>query len=89
MISYLNQSQLAEIEADVRQVLSGLTRVAKGIGALRTHGGDVHGRERGFHRIDARIARITIKAAGSLALFFIETWELQQLRACRCGKEAA
>jgi len=29
----------AEIEADLRQVLSGLTSVAKGIGALRTHGG--------------------------------------------------
>ena len=32
-----------EIEADVRQVLGGLTSVAKGIGALRTHAGDAHG----------------------------------------------
>jgi hypothetical protein len=79
----------AEIEADVRQVLGGLTSVAKGIGALRTHGGDAHGRERGFRRIDARIARMAINAAGSLTLFFIETWEKQQQRALPLRAEAA
>ena len=78
-----------EIEADVRQVLGGLTSVAKGIGALRTHGGDAHGRERGFRRIDARIARMAINAAGSLALFFIETWEQQQHRVLPLRVEAA
>jgi hypothetical protein len=78
-----------EIEADVRQVLGGLTSVAKGIGALRTHGGDAHGRERGFRRIDARIARMAINAAGSLALFFIETWEQQQGRVLPLRVEAA
>ena len=71
----------AEVEADVRQILSGLTSVAKGIGALRTHGGDAHGREKGFRRIDPRIARLAINAASSLALFLIETWERQEKRA--------
>ncbi|WP_442579331.1 abortive infection family protein [Mesorhizobium sp. ASY16-5R] len=71
----------AEVEQDVRQVLGGLTSVAKGIGALRTHAGDAHGRERGFKRIDARIARLAITSASSLALFLIETWEQQQHRA--------
>jgi hypothetical protein len=70
-----------EIEQDVRQVLGGLTSVAKGVGALRTHGGDAHGRERGFRRIDARIARLAITAASSVALFLIETWDQQQHRA--------
>ncbi|WP_237914861.1 abortive infection family protein [Acetobacter senegalensis] len=70
----------SEIEADIRQTLSGLTSVAKGIGALRTHGGDAHGREKGFRRIDARIARLAINAASSLALFLIETWERQEHR---------
>ncbi len=70
-----------EIEADVRQVLGGLTSVAKGIGALRTHGGDAHGREKGFRRLDARIARLSVNAAGSLALFLIGTWEQRQHRA--------
>jgi len=79
----------AAIEADIRQVLSGLTSVAKGIGALRTHGGDAHGRERGFRRIDPRIARLAINAASSLALFLIETWERQQQRALPQHVEAA
>lgn len=77
----------AEIEQDVRQVLGGLTSVAKGIGALRTHAGDAHGRERGFKRIDARIARLAITAASSLALFLIETWEQQQHRALPLREE--
>ena len=70
-----------EIEQDVRQILGGLTSISKGVGALRTHGGDAHGRERGFKRIDARIARVCLNTASSLALFLIETWEQQQHRA--------
>lgn len=69
-----------EVEADVRQVLSGLTSVAKGVGALRTHAGDAHGRERGRKRIDARIARLALHAASALALFLIETWERKEQR---------
>ncbi|MFW8587398.1 abortive infection family protein [Rhizobium beringeri] len=64
----------------MRQVLGGLTSVAKGIGALRTHGGDAHGREKGFRRIDSRIARLALNSASSIALFLIETWESKQLR---------
>ncbi len=71
----------SEVEADIRQTLSGLTSVAKGIGALRTHGGDAHGREKGFRRIDARIARLALNAASSLALFLIESWERKEHRA--------
>jgi hypothetical protein len=70
----------AEIEQDVRQVLGGLTSVTKGIGALRTHGGDAHGREKGFRRIDARIARLALNSASSIALFLIETWESKEHR---------
>jgi hypothetical protein len=78
-----------EIEADVRQILGGLTSVAKGIGALRTHGGDAHGREKGYRRIDARIARLSISAAGCLAMFLIETWEQTHHRALRLQQEVA
>lgn len=70
-----------EIEHDVRQILGGLTSVAKGVGALRTHGGDAHGREKGFRRIDARIALLALNSASSIALFLIETWERQERRA--------
>ena len=70
-----------EIAADVRQVLQGLATAAAGIGALRTHGGDAHGRERGRTRVDSRIARLAIHAASTLALFLVETWERTQRRA--------
>lgn len=71
----------SEIEQDVRQILGGLTSVAKGVGALRTHGGDAHGREKGFRRIDSRIARLALNSASSIALFLIETWERKEQRA--------
>lgn len=64
-----------EIAEDVRKVLSGLITSIEGIGALRTHGGDAHGRERGFRRVDARIARLAIHSASTAALFIIETWQ--------------
>lgn len=63
------------IAGDVRQILSGLATVIGGVGALRTHGGDAHGREKGYARIDARIARLSIHAASTAALFLIETWQ--------------
>jgi len=63
------------IADDVRKVLSGLHTVIQGIGALRTHGGDAHGRERGFVRIDERIANLAIHAASTVSLFLIETWQ--------------
>lgn len=63
------------IADDVRKILSGLATVVEGIGALRTHGGDAHGRERGYARLDRRIANLAIHAASTVALFLIETWQ--------------
>ena len=62
------------IRRDVLTVLSGLQSAIQGIGALRTHAGDAHGRERGFSRIDSRIAVLGINSANTLALFLLETW---------------
>lgn len=65
-----------EIADDIRTILGGLVTTAHGIGSLRTHGGDAHGRERGYRgKIDARIARLAIHAAGALTLFLIESWQ--------------
>lgn len=64
-----------EIEADVRTILSALGNTIQGIGALRTHAGTAHGRERGFRRIDPRIARLAVNSAFAVVLFLIETWE--------------
>ncbi len=63
------------IAGDVRTTLGGLATVIQGVGALRTHAGDAHGRERGFARVDARIGRLAIHAASTVALFLIETWQ--------------
>lgn len=67
--------QESEIQADVRTILSALGNAIQGIGALRTHSGTAHGRERGFQRLDPRIARLAVGSASTLALFLIETWE--------------
>ena len=66
-----------DIEKDVKMILSGLSSVAGGIGALRTHDG-AHGRGKNTPRIDSRIARLSIHAASTLALFLIETWHKRQ-----------
>jgi hypothetical protein len=63
------------IADDVRKILGGLATVVEGIGALRTHGGDAHGRERGYTRIDHRIASLAIHSASTVALFLMETWQ--------------
>jgi len=77
-----------EIAADVRQVLGGLTSTAKGVGSLRTHAGDAHGRERGFKRVDGRIARLAVHSASTLALFLIETWEKTNKRSLPRASES-
>jgi len=63
-----------ELARDIKQILSGLISVTSGIGALRTHGGDAHGRGRKKAPVDARIARLAIHAASTVSLFYIETW---------------
>lgn len=64
-----------EVAEDIRNILSGLNTSIQGIGALRTHAGDAHGRERGFARIDPRIARLAINSASAVILFLVETWQ--------------
>jgi hypothetical protein len=73
---HLNLSpERTDIGQDIKQVLGGLAGVAGGIGALRTHAGDAHGRGKGTAKVDARIARLAVHAAGTISLFFIETWQ--------------
>ncbi|MDE5465970.1 abortive infection family protein [Bradyrhizobium sp. CSS354] len=64
-----------DIANDVRTILGGLNSVVNGVGSLRTHAGDAHGRERGFRRIDPRIARLAIHSASTVSLFLVETWQ--------------
>jgi hypothetical protein len=71
----LNLSPDREVPNDIKQILGGLASVAGGIGALRTHAGDAHGRGRGTPGVDARVARLAVHSASTLALFLIETWQ--------------
>jgi hypothetical protein len=64
-----------EWEQDIRQILSGLFTVVGGIGALRTHAGDAHGKGKTRVPVDPRIARLAIHAASTVSLFYIETWQ--------------
>lgn len=66
-----------EIAGDVRTILGGLNSIVNGVGSLRTHGGDAHGRERGYRRVDSRIARLAIHSASTVSLFLVETWQKQ------------
>ncbi|MBU2708724.1 abortive infection family protein [Zooshikella marina] len=65
----------SDIANDVLKILGGLTTTVEGIGALRTHAGDAHGREKGYKRVDSRIASLSVHAASTLALFILETWQ--------------
>jgi len=45
------------------------------LGAATHDPGDAHGRERGYRRIDPRIARLAINSASTVSLFLVETWQ--------------
>jgi hypothetical protein len=72
----LNPTSIAD--DDIRRILSGLTSVVDGIGALRTHAGSAHGHGPQGYILVPRHARLTVHAAHTLCLFVIETWEARQ-----------
>ncbi len=64
-----------QTDSDIQRILSGMSSIVDGVGALRTHAGSAHGRGRLRYRVQARHARLCINSAHTLALFLIETWE--------------
>lgn len=60
------------IRDDVYRIFSGLDSVVKGIGALRTHGGDAHGGNE-QEKIDGRIARFAVDSSATIVIFLLET----------------
>lgn len=64
-----------DISQEIKQILGGLSNVACGIGTLRTHAGDAHGKGIKVLRPDGRIARLAIHSASTISLFLIETWQ--------------
>lgn len=68
----------ATIGKDVKQVLGGLSNVASGVAALRTHAGDAHGKSPDDLQVDSRFARLALNAASTAAQFLIETWQMKK-----------
>ena len=62
-------------EDNIRKILTGLGAIVDGIGALRTHEGSAHGREKRSYRIKPRHARLASHAAFTIAAFIMETWD--------------
>jgi Abortive infection C-terminus len=60
---------------DLKRILSGLSSVVDGLGALRTHIGSAHGRGTHVYKVEPRHARLAVHSAHSLTAFVIETWE--------------
>ena len=60
---------------DLKRILSGLSSVVDGIGALRTHTSSAHGRGKVRYRLKPRHARLAIHAANTLGTFIIESWD--------------
>lgn len=72
----LDPGQLAD--DDLKRILSGLSSIVDGIGALRTHIGSAHGQGRRAYKIRPRHARLALHAAHSLVIFAIETWDARR-----------
>lgn len=66
----------AEIaDDDLKRILSGMSSIVDGIGALRTHTSSAHGRGKRRYRLRPRHARLAIHSATTLATFVIESWD--------------
>jgi hypothetical protein len=64
-----------QADTDIQRILSGITSVVDGVGALRTHAGSAHGGGKLRYRVKPRHAKLLINSAHTLALFLIETWK--------------
>jgi hypothetical protein len=69
---------------DLRKVLTGLSSIVDGIGALRTHAGSAHGRGQMKYKIQPRHARLAVHAAHTLTAFLLESWENKDKRQKSC-----
>lgn len=61
-------------DKDLARILSGLSSIVDGIGSLRSHVGDAHGRGRKSYRPEPRHARLAMNASHTLVTFLLETW---------------
>lgn len=60
---------------DLKKILTGLSSIVDGIGALRTHAGSAHGRGELRYKIQPRHARLATHASHTLTVFLLESWD--------------
>lgn len=84
--AHLGLSPKDVADLDLKQILSGLSSIATGVAALRTHKGSAHGHfEAPVHpsgrtyRLLPRHVRLAVHAAHTMALFVLETWEAKRV----------
>lgn len=77
---WLSPKDVADV--DLKQILSGLSSIAVGVAALRTHKGSAHGHTdpepAKNYRLEPRHARLAVHAAHTMALFVLETSEARK-----------
>lgn len=61
-------------DQDLLRILSGLTSIVDGLGALRTHAGSAHGRGSTKYKLRPRHVRLAVNAAHTLVTFALESW---------------
>lgn len=81
--SHLGLSPKDVGDLDLKRILSGLSSIADGVAALRTHKGSAHGHADGpaegkTYRLAPRHARLAVHAAHTMAMFVLETWEARR-----------
>ncbi|MGU3456839.1 abortive infection family protein [Brevundimonas sp. M1A4_2e] len=81
--NHLGLSPKDVADLDLKRILSGLSSIADGVAALRTHKGSAHGHadisvEGKTYRLAPRHARLAVHAAHTMALFVLETWEARR-----------
>jgi len=62
------------IEEDQNRILTGLSSVVDGVGALRTHIGSAHGRGKEPPKIKVSEARLAVNSSHTLVTYIMERW---------------
>ena len=60
---------------DFKKILTGLSSIVDGTGALRTHAGSAHGRGGMRYNIQPRHVRLAVHSAHTLTVFLLESWD--------------
>ena len=65
----------ADMDNNLKQILSGLTSLVTGVSSLRNSSGSAHGRGNLAYRVEGRHARLAVNAAHTLVYFLMEVWD--------------